>query len=177
MPRLSLTGPESSGKTTLACELAQELGGVWVPEYARTYLTTAAGDDHLKIADLEAIAHGQIVAEAAAFATLRPGQWLFCDTDLLVILLWAEEVFGACPAWLRAAALAPTAYTHRLLLRPDLAWEPDPLRSLPDANARWDLFARYRATLERAGLPFTEIGGVGQERIKAARRVVEGLLC
>ena len=52
-----VTGPESSGKTTLAQDLAQELEGLLVPEYSRIYLEQAGlryGHD-----DLEFIAAGQ----------------------------------------------------------------------------------------------------------------------
>ncbi len=36
---ITIVGPESSGKTTLASQLSQILGCPWVPEYARTYLS------------------------------------------------------------------------------------------------------------------------------------------
>jgi nicotinamide riboside kinase len=122
--------------------------------------------------DLENIARGQQAAEDHAAAQLPSGHFLFCDTDLLVVLIWAEERFGTCPPWLRRAALDPTSYDLRLLLHPDLPWEPDPLRSAPDLAERTRLFERYRATLCAAGLPFTEIGGVGQVRYEAAQAAV-----
>lgn len=167
-PRVAITGPESSGKSALAAALAARLLTTWVPEYAREYLLNLPDPAAYTLADLENIARGQLAAENEAAATLAPSRPLFCDTDLLVILIWAEERFGRCPAWLRRAALAPTAYGRRLLLRPDLPWEPDPLREAPDPAERARLFARYRATLQAAGLPFTEIGGVGEERVENA---------
>jgi NadR type nicotinamide-nucleotide adenylyltransferase len=36
--RIVVTGPESTGKTTLAQGLAERLATTWVPEYARAYL-------------------------------------------------------------------------------------------------------------------------------------------
>ena len=156
----------------LAAWLAAQWRTAWVPEYARAYLTALPAPTAYSPADLEAIAHGQLAAEAAAAAALPPGALLFCDTDLLVVLIWAEERFGACPPWLRAAALAPAAYEQRLLLHPDLPWEPDPLREAPDPAERARLFGRYRATLRAAGLPFTEISGVGAARYAAAQRAV-----
>ena len=36
--RIAVVGPESSGKSTLSRQLAERLGGLWVPEYARTLL-------------------------------------------------------------------------------------------------------------------------------------------
>ena len=36
--RVGIIGPESTGKSTLAHELAQQFNGTYVPEYAREYI-------------------------------------------------------------------------------------------------------------------------------------------
>jgi len=36
--RIAITGPESTGKSTLAAQLARHYNALWVPEYARTHL-------------------------------------------------------------------------------------------------------------------------------------------
>jgi NadR type nicotinamide-nucleotide adenylyltransferase len=174
--KIAITGPESSGKSVLAAWLAATWRTQWVPEYAREYLTALPDSANYTLQDLEAIAQGQLAAEARATAQLLPGQLLMCDTDLLVILIWAEERFGQCPAWLRAAALDPAAYSLRLLLQPDLPWEPDPLREAPDPKVRAYLLDRYRTTLRAAGLPFIEIAGVGDTRLQAAADAVAHFL-
>ena len=56
---ITIVGPESSGKTTLASQLAAEFGCPWVPEYAREYLEGRGG--YYNEADLEVIAEGQLV--------------------------------------------------------------------------------------------------------------------
>ena len=170
--RIAITGPESSGKSVLAAALASRWQTAWVPEFAREYLLALPNAAAYAPADLVAIARGQQAAEDRAAAGLPAGAPLFCDTDLLVVLIWAEERFGGCPAWLRAAALDPAAYGLRLLLRPDVPWEPDPLREAPDPLERARLFERYRTTLRAAHLPFTEIGGVGAARFRAAAQAV-----
>ncbi|MGB1121850.1 MAG: AAA family ATPase, partial [Saprospiraceae bacterium] len=38
MKKIVLIGPESTGKTTLAKQLAKHYDTVWVEEYARTYI-------------------------------------------------------------------------------------------------------------------------------------------
>ncbi|MEJ7661533.1 MAG: ATP-binding protein [Hymenobacter sp.] len=82
------------------------------------------------LADLEAIARGQLANENGALASRTAvgltGS-LFCDTDLLVIKIWAENAFGCCPAWV-LAELAKPRYALTLLLAPDLPWTLDPLR-------------------------------------------------
>ena len=57
---ITIVGPESSGKTTLARQLAAHYGCPWVPEYAREYLEGLGRmyEEH----DLEAIAQGQLTA-------------------------------------------------------------------------------------------------------------------
>nr|GFC54219.1 hypothetical protein [Tanacetum cinerariifolium] len=121
--RISITGPESAGKSTLAAELAAHYGTVFVPEYAREYLE--ANGPAYTLADLEAIARAQLAEEELPVV---PSQGLlFCDTDLLVIKIWAENAFGTCPAWVLAELEKPR-YVLTLLLAPDLPWTPDPLR-------------------------------------------------
>jgi NadR type nicotinamide-nucleotide adenylyltransferase len=169
--RISLTGPESAGKSTLAAQLAAHYGTVHVPEYARQYLE--ANGASYTLPDLEAIAHGQLAAEDAA-AGQASGQ-LFCDTDLLVVKIWAENAFGTCPAWI-LAELARPRYALTLLLAPDLPWTPDPLREHPDPAQRWHFYELYQQELVGRGWPFAEISGPPAERLARAVAAVEGLV-
>ncbi|MDZ4748275.1 MAG: ATP-binding protein [Saprospiraceae bacterium] len=55
---ITIVGPESSGKTTLARELATIYGVPWIPEYAREYLYGLGRPYHAN--DLKRIAEGQL---------------------------------------------------------------------------------------------------------------------
>lgn len=172
-PRISLTGPEASGKSTLAAQLAAHYGTAFVPEYARQYLT--AHGPQYTLADVERIARGQLRHEDAARAALAPQKPLFCDTDLLVIKIWLENAFGTCPAWILAALSRPR-YALTLLLAPDLPWAPDPLREHPDPAQRWRFYELYLAELQRRSWPFAEISGTYAQRLAQARAAVEATL-
>ncbi len=163
MQRISLTGPESAGKSSLAAQLAAHYSTTFVPEYARVYLE--AHGPAYTLADLEAIARGQLAAEDAAAQITG---FLFCDTDLLVIKIWAENAFGTCPAWVLAELEKPR-YALTLLLAPDLPWAPDPLREHPDPAQRWHFYELYRAELVSRGWPFVEISGPPAVRLAQAR--------
>ena len=58
MLRIAVTGPESSGKTTLCGALAEHYQVCYIPEYARTYLELTQGQ--YQCTDLEIIAQGQL---------------------------------------------------------------------------------------------------------------------
>lgn len=170
MLRISLTGPESAGKSTLAAQLAAHYDTVSVPEYARTYL--AEKGVAYALPDLEAIAHGQLAAEDAAVG--QATNLLFCDTDLLVIKIWAENAFGTCPAWV-LAELARPRYALTLLLAPDVPWAPDPLREHPDPAQRWHFYNLYRAELVSRSWPFVEISSSAAQRLAQACAAVESV--
>ena len=172
MRRISITGPEASGKSSLAAQLAQHYGTGFVPEYAREYLTENGPE--YTLADIEQMARGQLQAEDQLAAAGAGTDLLFCDTDLLVIKIWAEHAFGACPAWVLAELNRPR-YALTLLLAPDLPWTPDPLREHPDPAQRWQFYELYLNELRGRGWPFAEISGPPARRLAQARAAVAAL--
>jgi len=167
--RVSLTGPESTGKSTLAARLAAHYNTSFAPEYAREYL--AASGPHYTPEDLEEIARGQLVAEATAAATAH--RVVFCDTDLLVIKLWAEHAFGTCPEWV-LKRIDQQQYDLVLLLGVDLPWQPDPLREHP--HLRQQLYHLYQRELRDRMFNFAEISGCEERRFAQACFLVDELL-
>ncbi len=168
LKRMAITGPESTGKSTLAQALADHFHALWVPEFARTYLkekgTNYSMDDVLQIAK------GQLKAEETQ--ALLAHEFLFCDTDMLVTKIWCEVVFNTCPPWIERQ-FKNHRYDLYLLCYPDIAWEPDPLRENPDN--RETLFDYYEQALKANGMPYEIISGKGVQRVAKAISFVEKL--
>ena len=158
--RLSVFGPESTGKSTLARALAAELGTICVPEFARSYLESRGGV--LDRDDLAVIRDGQAALEDSLARDAN--RVLVCDTDPLLTAVWSEAMFDA------PLAVPPRAYDLTLLCDVDLAWVADPVRYLPGDRAPF--FARCEAALRRAGRPYRIIRGQGEARLAAAREAL-----
>jgi len=162
--RICLTGPECTGKTTLAQHLARELGVPWVPEFAREHAETCG---HVLTAeDVEPIARGHIASEA-----LASGDLVILDTDLLSTVVYARHYYGACPEWIEDAARERRADLY-VLLDTDLPWEADPARDT-GGEAREDLFDAFRAALDEFDTQWEIVSGTGQERLETAMRACE----
>jgi len=162
--RIVLTGPESTGKTSLARELAGHLGVAWVPEFSRSYAELRRG--LLTAADVEPIARGQLAAEEAAMAGPGP---IVLDTDLVSTAVYARHYYGESPAWIEAVIrrYPPSLY---LLCQVDLPWVADAIRDRPaDREAMEEVF---RATLQNLGLEPVSIAGLGPDRLA---RVIEAV--
>jgi NadR type nicotinamide-nucleotide adenylyltransferase len=174
--RVVVTGPESTGKTTLAERLAGHFGTVFVPEFARTHLDAKYAGRPIPSppcdeGDIPVIARGQMASEDEA--ARRANRLLVCDTDLYATRLYAEEYFGRCPTWIREAAKSRRADLH-LLLDVDVPWVSDPQRDRP--HRRSELFARLREALEEDGRPSVVVSGSWEERWKRARAEAARLL-
>ncbi len=171
LSRIAVTGPESTGKSTLARRLAAYYGTLWVREYAREYLEKKGRQYRYTLQDVEAIAQGQMERENSM--AKKAHGLLFCDTDLLVVKIWCEVVFGSCPAWIEQQFL-DHRYDLYLLCAPDIAWEPDPLRENPDD--REALFVLYEKALKENGMPYRIVRGKGDVRFENARTFVDEIV-
>ena len=169
MKRVVVTGSESTGKTTLAADLARRFGTVWVPEYARAYLDEKAAmtGRPLDETDVEPIARGQIAAEDRGAAMAKA--MMILDTDLVSTTVYARHYYGACPAWIEQAARDRRADLY-LLCDIDVPWVADPARDLPHARAH--MHALFASALEALGVPYVTIRGSWSDRIAAAVEAV-----
>jgi NadR type nicotinamide-nucleotide adenylyltransferase len=161
--RIAIVGPESTGKTTLAEQLAAELNTLWVPEYARTYLENL--ERPYVEADLIDIARGQLQAEKQALP--RSNDYLICDTNLLVVYIWSLFKYGRVAAELQAL-MNLESYDLHLLTDIDLPWTYDPQRENPDVEDRKRLFDMYEQELLKGGHPYKVISGSEAERLTQA---------
>lgn len=167
--RVVLIGPESSGKTTMAAELAAAFGAPWTPESAR--LIAESSPVALSAATIEPIARRCMALEAEALTTHPP--LLIRDTDLVSTVVYARHYYGGCPAWIEEEARTRLGDLY-LLCAPDLPWTADGIRDRPDS--RESLFEDFRRELDRLGAPVVVIRGTGAARRASARQAVHEFL-
>ena len=160
--RVAVIGAESTGKTTMAEQLAREFDTVWVPEYGRAY---CEGIDALTLVleDFEAIGRGQLEAEDAAAP--HANRVLICDTELHTTRTWSEMIVHAEPPWLVAAARS-RRYHQVLLLGEDVPWVNDGTRVLHDR--RVEHTRRLKTLLDEARQGYVELRGPFEERFHRA---------
>lgn len=160
--RIVITGPESTGKTTLAKQLAELYNGQYIPEYAREYIEKLPHPYTFK--DIEVIANAQV--EQYLETRSSSEKVFFFDTWLIITKVWFNWVFGKTPAWLEDQILSCPIDLF-LLCHPDLPWEADPVRENGGEN-RIKLFEQYREELKHYGFNFVEISGTGDDRLTNA---------
>jgi len=173
--KVVIIGPESTGKSTLCRQLAEHYQTEWCPEYAREYLLKHGTD--YSFDDLLTIAKGQLALEEkytlAAEAAGR--QVLFIDTDMYVMKVWCEFVFGKCHPWILDQVVA-RSYDMYLLCNTDLPWVKDELREYPDLVSRLKLYHIYKDLMINQSVPWVDVSGGYDQRFETARQNVDRLL-
>ncbi len=170
MKKIVVTGPESTGKTTLCKHLANHFNTTFVKEYAVDYLTGTGGDYQYK--DLLKIAKGQINLENQIIEMTNP-DILICDTDLITIKIWSQVKYKKVNRWIMKE-IRNRHYNHYLLCFPDIPWEYDLFRENP--NDRDFLFELYEKQLKRYKKDYTIINGNEESRFLTAVDVINSVI-
>jgi len=164
--KIAITGPESTGKSALAEQLAVHYKTLWVPEYAREYIGKLNRpynrEDIITIARKQLENENKIAKNATRF--------LFCDSELIVTKIWSEDKYKSCDKWI-LTKIEEYKYDLYLLCYIDLPWQQDPQRE--DPHRREYLFDLYLQELTERNLPFYVISGSGKKRFKNAVKQIE----
>ena len=169
--RVCVFGPESTGKSTLARDLARHFDTVYAWEYARPLLDPQGGKCFAD--DIPRIVRGQVATEEALAS--QANRVLICDTDVLTTTVWSDVLFGDTPQWVRELAERRT-YDLYLVTDVDVPWVDDNQRFFSDPKTRRELFERFVGALRSRRRPFQVIRGDWATRFETARLAVEGLL-
>src|SRR5258705_5963964 len=189
LKKIVIIGPESTGKSTLCEQLAVHYKTLWCPEYAREYLLKHGKKYNYD--DLLTIAKGQIAMEDEYIEKVN-SQWsmvnkktptnspftihhsplLFIDTDMYVMKVWCEFVFGKCHRYI-LDQIAERKYDLYLLCNTDLPWVKDELREYPDLKTRERLYHIYKDIMINQEVPWREISGNNEDRLLKAIAAVD----
>lgn len=166
--KIAITGPESTGKSTLSEALAINFDTVWVPEFARGYLEKLGRP--YEEADLLKIAKGQVALQQKMEAS--SSKYLICDTELLVMKIWSEHKYDRCHPWI-LKKLDEIKYDLYILPYIDIPWQEDPLREHPDLREYF--YDKYKAELLSRDANFIEVNGSLENRVRQAIIAVKAL--
>jgi NadR type nicotinamide-nucleotide adenylyltransferase len=171
LKKIVVIGPESTGKSTLCEQLADHYKTEWVPEYARQYLLKLGRPYNYN--DLLIIAKGQLdLEDRICFSSKK--SIIFIDTDMYVMKVWCEFVFGKCHSFI-LDEIVKRRYERYLLCNTDLPWVADELREYPDLESREQLYHMYRDLMINQDTSWVEIGGDYHQRLKLAVESVSKL--
>lgn len=177
LKRFCIFGPESSGKSTLARQLAAHYQTVFVPEYARLFLEAKNEDGvrevpkEVKEDDLWIIANGQLALEKALAPVAN--KMLFCDTDALTTTFWSQWLYGKCQEPLSALA-DRCDYALYLVMKPDIEWKQDSVRYFPEQSDAF--FAASIELLRKREKKFVVVSGQGEDRLRCAINHIDEFL-
>lgn len=168
MIKFVITGPESTGKSTLTETLAKYYKVTWVKEYARDYLESLQlpyeFDDVLKMAKI------QLQKEHAE----KTDSYLFLDTDLTVFKVWIKEKYQQKVDWIEEE-IKNSQNKIFFLCDIDIPWQEDPLREHPKLEDRQRIFNQYEDILKQNNFEYYIISGDFDTRLKKCTTLIDSI--
>jgi NadR type nicotinamide-nucleotide adenylyltransferase len=167
--KIAVIGAESTGKTFLCERLAAHFETNWVPEYAREYFNDSDIYNYT-LEDLVIIAQKQLELEIAQLSYAK--KFLFCDTSLITLKIWAELEFESVPLFI-TENLPKIKYHHYLITDNSIPWMEDHLRQ--NKFSRDLLFELNVNEVKKLGGRYNIITGSSDEKLAQALKVLETL--
>lgn len=174
--RVAIVGAESTGKTTLAQELARHYRTVWVPEYGREYTEVKVGREaffHYRWRSEEFIDIAKRQVELENEFAEKANGVLICDTDALATCIWHERYMHKWSAEVEEIAAAHPCDLY-LLADIDTAFVQDGFRD--GEHLRQWMTVRFRQELESRHLPWLLLHGSHAQRFTTAVAAIDGKL-
>jgi HTH-type transcriptional repressor of NAD biosynthesis genes len=152
---ICLIGSESTGKSTMAKNLAEKYKTVWVPEVAREIVNTNlfSREDIITI--------GRLQTERVFEKIKQANNILFCDTDVITTQIYSRKYLKVVPPVLYQLE-SMVVYDHYFLFETDVPWVADGLRDLGDE--RESMHAIFKQELEKRNINYTPVKGNWEER-------------
>jgi nicotinamide riboside kinase len=166
--KIVISGPESSGKTTLFNELCGSYSLVGVSEYARDYIANL--ERNYTYNDILLIAQAQLNNEQVSLKSNQP--FVLTDSDLLTLEIWCEFKYNKCHSFIEnnLRENLPNLY---LLCYPEIPWEFDLQRENP--NDRMELFEIYENKIKSLGVDYNILRGDRMTRLKTSKRIINSI--
>ncbi|MCB9256107.1 MAG: ATP-binding protein [Chitinophagales bacterium] len=164
---IAITGPESSGKSTLAEQLSSIYKCGLVKEFARSYLK----DNNYNREDVLYMAEMQIQLEEEA--KQHGSQLIICDTDLINFKIWLNYYRYEVPTFI-LNHISKRRYDFSLLLYPNTKWVNDGLRDKPEERNL--LFDKFEKELQNYDYHYAIIDHLAEGRSIQACKAIDAFL-
>ena len=164
--KVVFVGTESTGKSTLARRMAEELNTVWTHEYGRELWVDQGGGsfhDHLPMA------RRQYGREEAAKHQAR--KFVFCDTNAWTTLQWSLMAYGTADARLYDLVEKTKEEYIWIVCAPDFGWVDDGIRELRGRKAL-DFQKTQVEDLNRRGIKWHYVEGPVEHRVKQVKEII-----
>lgn len=170
--KICLVGAESTGKTTLAQQLAQHFKTNWAPEYGRiysegkinlpTYADNWTTEEFIHIATVQRDLIGQLLFTAE--------KYLFIDTDAFATGVWHQVFMGFASPEVDEIGKQSMA-DYYFVMKPDVEFVRDGVRNAEDQRG-W-MHKEFIRQLEARGARYSVISGPFQTRFQQALEFIE----
>lgn len=173
MKKVCFIGPESTGKSTIANKLANEFKTVYIPEYAEAIIKNQG--DFFE-SNVKEVAFAQIRTEKALERMVN--KIMFCDSDIITTMVWAEHLFGKFDIELYEIAQSQK-YDMTFLFYPDTPWVEDEHRKVSNKSSenefRFKMFSEMEKKLVAYKRPYKIIKGSFEEKELIIRNYINEL--
>lgn len=171
--RITIVGPESTGKSMLTKKLAQHYGVNYIEEYGREYTENVKPAKELVKEDFYIIADRHDLRIVHEHATTT-NKMLFVDTEGLTTRIFGEMYISGYQDDRLDSIIQYQWFDLYILLDIDVPWVDDGTRDFP--NERINHFNRIKSELDRLGKNYVIIKGNYEERFEQAVKVCDDLL-